>query len=294
MDAEYAILLADVVGSTKLYGRVGDKMASKLIFECVERMQQVARDNGGVFVRSKGDDALCLFEDVEVAVATARDIVEQGTIGSVSVHAGLHWGKVIRRGDEIFGGSINTAARLADRANENEVLISETIVERLPGSHGVELRAMGPMVLRGAKEPQDVYTLVIPSQDMLTRQIFTPGSQGDAVQFQKMGTRVQLSMGDWNAEIKEGEDISIGRSRHCDLVIPADLVSRVHASITINHGIVEFSDRSSGGSTVQFRDGGDFLLRRQSVSLSGSGRIMLGDAKNERDLPEITFDVTQA
>ena len=41
MDAEYAILLADVVGSTKLYGRVGDKMASKLIFECVERMQRV-------------------------------------------------------------------------------------------------------------------------------------------------------------------------------------------------------------------------------------------------------------
>ncbi len=295
MGADYAILLADVVGSTKLYERVGDSEASKLIFECVERMQQVAQNNGGVFVRSKGDDALCLFKDVEPAIATASEIVEQVMLGSVSVHAGLHWGTAVWRGDEVFGGAINTAARLADRANENEVLISETFVERLPKAHGVELRAMGQMVLRGAKEPHDVHALVMPNQDMLTRQIFPADAPGaDSAQILKRATRVKLSMGDWNLEIAEGADVSIGRSRHCDLVIPTDVVSRVHASITVNHGIVEFADRSSGGSTVKFDNGGDFFLRRQSVSLLGSGQIMLGDAKKNGDLPEITFDVSRA
>lgn len=291
---DYAILLADVSGSTKIYERVGDEAASKLVFECVERMQRVAERNDGVFVRSKGDDVLCLFRDVQVAIATAGDIVEQGTLGAVSVHAGLHWGTIVWRGSETFGGSINIAARLAGRANENEVLISETIVERLPEAHDIELRPMGPMALRGAAEPLNVYALVVPSQDLLTRQIFRPTADYDDKRLSQKGTVVELSYADRKSRVTEGAELTVGRSPHCDLVIADDLVSRIHASISVRHGLAELTDRSSGGSTVRFKDGGDFYFHRQSAVLTGGGSIILGDSTTGRTLPEITFDVVQS
>ena len=97
-----AILIADVSGSTLLYERVGDEAASKLVHECVERMQQIAESNGGEFVRSKGDDILALFSDPLKALAASREILEYGTLGSVSAHAGLHWGMAVWHGSELL------------------------------------------------------------------------------------------------------------------------------------------------------------------------------------------------
>ena len=95
MNEDCAILLADVSGSTPLYEQYGDEKASKMVFECVEEMQKIAERRSGEFVRSKGDDVLCLFNDADSALVTAKEILDMGEIGTVSVHAGLHWGSVV-------------------------------------------------------------------------------------------------------------------------------------------------------------------------------------------------------
>ena len=105
MRVERAILLADVSGSTALYRSHGDERASQLVFECVEGMQKIATIHGGEFVRSKGDDVLCLFASADSAIAAAGDMMIHGARGEVSLHAGLHWGLVVHRGTEIPIGS---------------------------------------------------------------------------------------------------------------------------------------------------------------------------------------------
>jgi hypothetical protein len=287
-------MIADVSGSTPLYEQYGDEKASKLLFECVEGMQKIASDNKGQFVRSKGDDVLCLFDDPEQALETVQKILEHGALGSVSVHAGLHWGQVLWRNADLFGVAINIAARLASRATDNEVLISEAFRERIPQTAEIELRGMGTLTLKGMAEPMGVHALLAAAQDDLTRQIVTTDVPLLSASREENGLYVQLSHSSWESSMSEGDEVTIGRSQHCDLVLSESWISRVHASISINHGLVEFTDRSAAGSTVAFGDDHGYFIRRQTMALTGTGKITLGDPALGGDLPEISFEISRS
>lgn len=293
MQIDRAIMIADVSGSTPLYEQYGDEEASKLLHECVEGMQKIASRNGGQFVRSKGDDVLCLFDDPITALSTVQEILEHGAIGSVSVHAGLHWGQVVWRGEDLFGVAINVAARLASRATDNEVLISESFRVNIPKTADIELRGMGTLSLKGLAEPMAVHALMADTHDDLTRQIVVPNSAAVSANPIEADLLVALSCDDWTAAVAEGDEVTIGRSQHCNLVIPDSWISRVHASITVNHGLVEFTDRSAAGSTVAFGDDHGYFIRRQTMALTGSGTITLGDPSAGVTLPEIAFEISR-
>lgn len=293
MHVDRAIMIADVSGSTSLYQQYGDEKASKLLFECVKGMQKIASDNSGQFVRSKGDDVLCLFDDPAQALVTVQKILEHGALGSVSVHAGLHWGPVLWRNQDLFGVAINVAARLASRATDNEVLISEPFRKMMPPNLDVELRSMGTLSLKGMAEPLGVHALPVAAQDDLTRQILTTDIPILQAVREENGLNVQLSHSGWESSIAEGDEVTIGRSQHCDLVLAESWVSRVHASISINHGLVEFTDRSAAGSTVAFGDDHGYFIRRQTMALTGAGTITLGDPALGGDLPEIAFEISR-
>lgn len=293
MHVDRAILIADVSGSTPLYQKYGDERASTLLHECVEGMQKIASDNAGQFVRSKGDDVLCLFDDAEQALVTVRKILEHGALGSLSVHAGLHWGQVLWRDKDLFGVAINIAARLASRATDNEVLISEPFRQQIPEDADIDLRGMGTLSLKGMAEPMAVHALPVAAQDDLTRQILMTDVPMLQTSRDENGLVVKLSHCGWENSMSEGDEVTIGRSQHCDLVISENWISRVHASIVINHGLVEFTDRSAAGSTVTFGDDHGYFIRRQTMALTGAGTITLGDQSMDRELPVIEFEITR-
>lgn len=294
MGEDRAILLADVSGSTPLYERFGDEKASRMVYECVEGMQAIATRRGGEFVRSKGDDVLCLFDDPHEALQTAKEILDHGAMGSVSVHAGLHWGPVLWRGNELFGGAINVAARLSSKAKINEVLISGDFSERVENDPAIKLRPMGEITLRGTAAPVRIYALIASANknvDGVTRVM----AQATQVMMESRAviksTRVRLTHGSWKDEVADGKDISIGRSTQCDLVLTEGWVSRAHASLAIANGIAELTDSSAAGCTVLYPDGNSYFIHRQTVALHGTGIIQLGSASVEGPLPEILFEV---
>ena len=296
MSMERAILLADVSGSTPLYRQHGDAEASRMVFECVEGMQQIATRRGGDFVRSKGDDVLCLFENADQAIVAAKEILDHGARGAVSVHAGLHWGTVLYRGSELFGDAVNVAARLSGQAKENEVLISRMLVDRVSGNGSTDLRSMGEITLRGTDVATEVFALLAEGEEedgvtkMMAQPTFFNVQQKDRV----ARTTLRLAHGDWAHDVPEGGEIKVGRSPQCELVMQQAWVSRVHAAISVRGGIVEFKDSSSAGSTVTIGDNPEFYIRRQSIALTGNGVIELGSSATGDTLPRITYAVVRA
>src|SRR5262249_22733469 len=111
--SEVALLLADITGSTPLYEEVGDAAALGQIGESLERLRSIVTEEGGTFLRSKGDDVLCLFADPCSALRAARRMLSQQSTGSLAIHAGVHFGPVIHAHDDIFGDAVNLTARLA-------------------------------------------------------------------------------------------------------------------------------------------------------------------------------------
>lgn len=65
--------------------------------------------------------------------SAARMIDAPFSVGSLAVtglqlHLGIHAGDVIREGDNIFGGAVNIASRIAGEAMLGEILVSESYV----------------------------------------------------------------------------------------------------------------------------------------------------------------------
>ena len=295
MSFERAILLADVSGSTPLYERYGDAEASRLVFECVAGMQRIATEQGGEFVRSKGDDVLCLFANPDEAIVAAKAILNQGAQGAVSVHAGLHWGTVLYRGNELFGNAVNVAARLSSQAKENEVLISRTLVNRVSPGESQSLRSIGEITLRGTDVPTEIFALLAGAAEEGVTKMMAPTTHFSLAQAEKVAnTTLHLGYDEWSGQVNEGHEMKIGRSPQCDLVMPQAWVSRVHAGVSVRGGIVEFKDSSSAGSTLTIGDNPAFYIRRQTIALTGSGVIELGSIATGDALPRITYSVVQA
>jgi class 3 adenylate cyclase len=51
----------------------------------------------------------------------------------VQAHAGVHAGPVVQRDRDVFGRTVNLAARIAQRAEAGEVLVSEAVVDAAGG-----------------------------------------------------------------------------------------------------------------------------------------------------------------
>ncbi|MPZ43791.1 MAG: FHA domain-containing protein [Betaproteobacteria bacterium] len=71
---QQAVLFADVSGSTRLYERLGDRLALALIERCVDVMQQATRRYQGSVVKTIGDEVMAVFADAVVACRAAAEM----------------------------------------------------------------------------------------------------------------------------------------------------------------------------------------------------------------------------
>src|SRR2546425_4026960 len=124
------VLFADVSGSTKLYETAGDAVALTAIGRCIERMRKAAESTGGRVVKTIGDEIMALFPSPDAAAGAASEMhatIEQlPEVGGakLGVRVGFHSGPVIQREDDVFGDTVNMAARLVEQAGKGQIIIS--------------------------------------------------------------------------------------------------------------------------------------------------------------------------
>jgi adenylate cyclase len=270
-----ALLLADITGSTPLYEEVGDAAALGRIRDCLARLHSIVAEEGGTFIRSKGDDLLCHFVDPCSALRAARRMQSQQWTGPLAIHAGVHFGPVIHAHDDIFGDAVNLTARLAAAAKPGEVLISQSFVDRLPESDARYLRVLDNITFKGKSAPTGVYSLLEDDADPRTEMVLREGSGQTRTRHRRLAAEVTATLryGGRTLLCKDRSSLSIGRSADCDVVVGRLWVSREHATIAVRRGKVQLDDRSSSGTYVSMQDGHEFFLRRETAFLTGSGSI---------------------
>src|SRR2546428_4098937 len=165
------VLFADVSGSTKLYETAGDAAALTAIGRCIERMRKAAESTGGRVVKTIGDEIMALFPSPDAAAGAASDMhatIEQlPEVGGskLGVRVGFHSGPVIQREDDVFGDTVNMAARLVEQAGKGQIIISHETAEpfspafraftRPPVSDPVKGQAGEGLPLEGMRGPGD-------------------------------------------------------------------------------------------------------------------------------------------
>ena len=93
---------------------------------------------GGRIVKRLGDGLMATFlqpgEAVRAALeaqAALRGVEVEGH--SPAMRAGVHWGCPRKLGGDYLGIDVNIAARAADAAKADQVLVSDAVLARLPG-----------------------------------------------------------------------------------------------------------------------------------------------------------------
>ncbi|MEX0786432.1 MAG: adenylate/guanylate cyclase domain-containing protein [Dehalococcoidia bacterium] len=159
------ILFADIADSTALTERLGDAAFRDKARDLDDALRRAISSNGGTAIEGKllGDGVLATFGAAREAIACAASIHEAGSHTGLALHVGIHAGDVIREDNNVFGGAVNIAARVASEAAAGETLVSATVRELArtsagPSAEGFEDR--GERELKGVGEPVRVWAVV--------------------------------------------------------------------------------------------------------------------------------------
>jgi len=156
------ILFADIADSTALTERMGDATFRAKARKLDDALRTAIRERGGTPVEGKllGDGVLAVFTSARDAIEAALACGKAGDEGGLPLHLGLHAGDVIREENNVYGGAVNIASRIAGLSAAGEVLVSETVRSLARTSAGVSFEDRGEQVLKGVGEAVRVWAVV--------------------------------------------------------------------------------------------------------------------------------------
>ena len=130
-----AIMFSDIEESTALNERIGDRAWVRLIGKHDKAVRRYVDRHDGHVVKSQGDGFMVAFAQPEQAVRCSVDIQRslQKRPNSIRVRIGIHVGKSVLRGDDLFGRNVAMAARVAGQADGGEILVSEVVRDAING-----------------------------------------------------------------------------------------------------------------------------------------------------------------
>jgi class 3 adenylate cyclase len=139
-----AVLFSDLSGSTAYYESAGDAEACAFVLEHFEIVRAVIESTGGVLLKTIGDAVLALYSDEEAAAvgalriahAVRRHLAERGRLADLGLKLAVHGGTgfLVREGDrlDVYGRTVNRAARLESQASQGEIVFEASAFDALP------------------------------------------------------------------------------------------------------------------------------------------------------------------
>ena len=159
------ILFTDIVGSTELTQRYGDEAMMKFL----EVHDQVVRESlaasGGREVKHTGDGIMASFSSAVAATRCATQIhrtlaeyerVKKGV--PIKVRIGAAAGEPVENHADLFGSTVQLAARLCAHAQPAQSLVSNVVAELCLGK-GLAFEDLGEVSLKGFAQPMRVHAI---------------------------------------------------------------------------------------------------------------------------------------
>jgi class 3 adenylate cyclase/TolB-like protein len=161
------ILFADIVGYSRLMRADEERTLSDLRAHLAELVAPVVDRFHGRIVKTVGDGVLVEFasavEAVKSAVELQRGMVERNLETPVerrqSFRIGLHLGDIIVTDADVFGDTVNVAARLQALAEPGAVVLSAAVYEQVRDKLTLPFRSMGARTLKNIDRPIQAYGL---------------------------------------------------------------------------------------------------------------------------------------
>ena len=165
-----AILVADVVGYSRLAGADEDRTLSRLRGLRSDLIDPAIAAHHGRIVKRTGDGSIIEFRSVVDAVRCAIE-VQTGMVERnagltpekrIEFRVGVHLGDVVEESDgDLMGDGVNIAARLEGIAAPGAICLSEDAYRQVKGRLDLAVSDLGPTQLKNIADPVRVYSLEV-------------------------------------------------------------------------------------------------------------------------------------
>jgi adenylate cyclase len=270
-----AVVFAELLGTPELYARAGDEPAHETIGNCMEKLRQAAADCGVEFVKATGSRLLLHAPSADDAAAAAVAMQMAAcefprAAESLSLGVGFHFGQVIEDNSDVFGDTVNLAARLVEQAANGQILFAAETAGELNPRHRRLMRRLYDVPLKGRSEEVALCELVWRA-DQAPTMFPVRGMEAPPP------AKLKLKYHGKKMVLRDSHDVfTIGRAAGCALVVVDDEVSRHHCTIQRRSDHFVLADQSTNGTYVIVEGEGEVLLKREELTLRKRGWISLG------------------
>ena len=244
------ILAIDVVGYSRMMqsDAAGVLAALNSIFSKLVKPSVI--DKNGRVVKLLGDGALIEFQSSYQAISCAVVIQEdmRGPNAPYSysepifLRMGLHAGDVLVEGEDIFGDSVNIAARLEAEAEAGGILLSRTVADLAGSDLPCRLRHEGTHSLKNISNPIETLSVDLSDQEVAAAR--TGMAKSQEVRFCQAKDNLRLAWttaGSGPPIVKAQNWIS-----HIELDWRDPRMAHVYASLAARYQLVFFDARGNG------------------------------------------------
>jgi class 3 adenylate cyclase len=159
------VLFTDIVNSTSLTQKLGDEMAMEFLRVHDRIVREALAAAKGREVKHTGDGIMASFVSAAAAVRCAMQIQRelarrqrQEQDHHIKVRIGGAAGEPVEQNNDIFGTTVQLAARLCSHAQPDQILVSTAVAELCIGK-GLSFRPLGEVALKGFDRPVQVHAV---------------------------------------------------------------------------------------------------------------------------------------
>ena len=151
------ILFTDMEGSTAMTQQIGDDAAQEHVRQHNTAVREALKAHAGKEIKHTGDGIMASFASARGAVDCAVAIQRALAAGdAVRVRIGLNAGEPVAEEQDLYGTSVQLAARVCAEADAGEILVSN-VVRELAAGKGFLFNDRGDHALKGFEDPVKLY-----------------------------------------------------------------------------------------------------------------------------------------
>jgi adenylate cyclase len=150
-----ALCFIDLSGFTRYTEEEGDMEALDVVERFVEAVEATLPPEAAI-VKTIGDEVMVVSPDPGSLTAWAVSFLDRFP-ERPRPRVGIHCGEAVYRDGDYFGGQVNLAHRVVNRALAGEVLVTDRVAAAVEGRGGLGLEPIGQVSLKGFPVPTDLF-----------------------------------------------------------------------------------------------------------------------------------------
>ncbi len=160
-----AVMFTDIIGSTAFTEAHGDEAHMEVVKAHNDIVRAALNDNAGREIKHTGDGIMAAFSKAQEAVAAAMQIQKAvaahngaGKVPELHLRVGINAGEPIAEGSDLFGSTVQLAARVCAEAGADEIVVPG-VVRGLCAGKPFSFETRGSRQLKGFREPVEVFAV---------------------------------------------------------------------------------------------------------------------------------------